>query len=497
MTATQPRPGSVVISRSTPPPRTVPVDTSAMFVVGLSDKGPLKPVLVTSLQDFVNQMGGRVTYSILYDAMELFFREGGARAYVSRVVGVTPVIASVNLDDATPGGNQSLVVKAKGPGAYANTLRITVTGGGGTAPGNPYTITVSDTVLGTLEISPTLLDQNAALAWSQQSSWVDITLGASADNPVAVSLAPLAGGTDDRGTIVDANWATALNRFTRDYGPGQVTAPGRTTTVGLNQLRDHAAANNRWALLDLPDSAVVATVTGASTGQRNGTTDRYGMAWGPWLVAPGLFPFTTRVIPPSTGIAAKIAAMEGLGNSPNKPAAGNEFGIFNWANLGLSQVAYDNGTGIDVTRDAMYDLGVNLIVQRYGVTEAFGWRSLSDPNGVNQDWVNAGNGRLNMAIVAKGLAVAENYILDEIDGQGRLMKQFEGDLVGMLAEFYVKGSLFGPTPEQAFIVDTGPTVNTPLSLSNRELHAAISCRMSPNAELVIIEVSKVPISQSL
>jgi hypothetical protein len=210
MSSAQPRPGSLVVVRSQPPPRSIPTTTDMMFVAGLSDKGPLRPVQVLSLQDFVNNFGARQTYSVLYDAMETYFREGGSRAYVSRVVGPAAIIASVNLDGSTAGAPFSLVVSAKGPGAYGNTLRVTVVGGGTTTP---YTITISDTVLGTLEVSPTLADQNAAVAWSQTSAWVDIALGAESSNPVAVSNAALTAGTDDRSNIVDANWLTSLNRF--------------------------------------------------------------------------------------------------------------------------------------------------------------------------------------------------------------------------------------------------------------------------------------------
>jgi hypothetical protein len=492
MSSAQPRPGSLVINRSTPPPRSIPVATDMMFAAGLTDKGPLRPVTILSLQDFTNVFGSRQTYSVLYDAMEGYFREGGSRATISRVVGPAAVVASVALDGSSAGGPTSLTVSAKGPGAYGNTLRVTVVGGGTTTP---YTITISDTVLGTLEVSPSLADQNQAVAWSQTSAWVDITLGAEASNPVAVSNAALTLGADDRLNIVDANWLTALNRFTKDLGPGQICAPGRTTLVGQQQIRDHAAANNRFALVDLTDTVTVATLTAATVALRS-ANDRYAAAFSPWCVIPGLTPGTTRIIPPSTIVAAKIAAGEGKGGSPNKPAAGYPDGVLNFV-MGLSQVPFDDTSGIDVTRDTMYTAGINQIMSRYGLLEVFGWRTLTDPLGSNQDWLNIGNARLNMAITARALAISESYLLDEIDGQGRIFKQFQGDLTGMLMDFYAKGSLYGTKPEDAFLVDTGPTVNTTATIANRELHAVIATRMAPDAELVFVEIVKVPTTQVL
>lgn len=493
MSSAQPRPGSLVTVRTAPPPRTVPTDTDTWFVAGLTDKGPLKPVLVQSLQEFVNNFGTRQTYSVLYDAIETYFREGGARAYISRVVGPSAVIATLNLSD---GSGTSLVVKAKGPGAYGNTLRITVQNPGLGGTPSSFSILVADTVLGSLEQSPDFTTQDQAVAWSQQSAWVDITLGATALIPVAVSAAALTTGTDDRSNVVDASWQTALDRFVKDLGPGQVTQIGRTTSTAHLSALAHAAANNRFALLDLPDSGTVATVTTATTTLRGTANDSFGMGFAPWVVIPGTVPGTTRIVPPSALAAAKIAANDGAGGSPNKAAAGFPEGVATFV-IGLSQVPYDSGTGQDVTRDAMYSLGVNQIVLRYGNYQVFGWRTLVDPNGASQDWVNAGNRRLAMAMTAKALAIMETYILDEIDGQGRLFAQLKGQLTGMCSEYYNLGSLYGLTPEEAFIVDTGPQVNTVQSIAAREIHASIATRMSPDAELVVLEISKIPVSQSL
>lgn len=486
MTATQPRPGTIVTSRSAPSPRTVPTDTGTWFVAGTSDKGPLAPVLCTSLQDFITNFGTRQTYSILYDAVETFFREGGARCYVSRVVGPAPVIASLNLDGSSAGAPYSLVVSAKGPGTYGNSLRVTVTGGGTT---NPYTISVNTVADGTLETSPSLADQNAAVAWAQTSAYVNITLGAEASNPVAVSNASLTSGTDDRANATDATWLAALTRFTKDLGPGQVSQPGRTTAQAYTDTQAHAAANNRVALLDGVDTVTAATLKAAAVAQRAANA-RYGMYLAPWLVVPGVLPGTSRIVPPSAAAAALMGRNDGAGASPNAPAAGVN-GILKWV-TGLSQSQWD-----DVTRDDLYTSSVNTFVSRYGSFELYGYRSLVDPIGVDQDWVNFGNCRLNMAIVAKGNVIAEQYVLSEIDSFGRLFKAFQGDLIGMLSKYFQQGSLYGATPEQAFQVDVGPSVNTVTSIANRELHAAISARMSPDAELVVIEIAKVPVTVSL
>lgn len=489
MSQTQPRPGSIVTSRVAPPPRTAPVDTGVWFVTGLADRGVTNaPVLCQNLQDFINNFGTRQTYSVLYDAIETFFREGGAQVYVSRVVGPAPVVAFVNLNDNVAA--ISLVASAKkGPGAWANTLRVTIAAG---VAGGSFTVAVSDTVLGALEQSPDLMTQADAIAWSLQSQYISLALGASALNPTPVANAPLAGGADDRLNIVEAQWTAALVRFAKDTGPGQISAPGRTTTAAHAALLAHAVANNRIAVLDAPDSPTIATVNAAAIAQR-GANDTYGAMFAPWLVIPGYTAGTTRIVPPSAGVAARIAANEGAGGSPNAPAAGTPEGVFSFV-IGLSQPAYDNGAGRDVTRDSMYSSGINQIAFRYNQYLVFGWRSLTSESGSTQDWINFGNCRFRMAIVAKGLFIAENYILDEINPIK--LGRYNGDLTAMLAPYW-PNSLFGDTPEEAFKVDTGSQVNTPATINNREIHAALGVRMSPDSELVDIAITKVPVTQSL
>jgi hypothetical protein len=63
--------------------------------------------------------------------------------------------------------------------------------------------------------------------------------------------------------------------------------------------------------------------------------------------------------------------------------------------------------------------------------------------------------------------------------------------------FYLAGSLFGTTPDEAFFVDVGETVNTPTTIANNELHAVIQLRMSPFGEEITIEIVKVLVTESI
>lgn len=475
------RPGSVVTLRTTPSVVSLPTDTGVAFMAGQTDRGPLVAKKINSLNDFVNSLGARQSYSSLYDAVELFFREGGETAYISRAVGPSATSGTKNLLDS--GSGVSLVATAVGPGAWSANYKVAVVAGVG---GGTFRVQVTDLSNVVLEDSGDLANQQAAIQWSKASNYIRLTLGATALVPAVVAAGVLSTGTDDRTNIVDANWLTALNAFTADLGPGQVLAPGRTSGTGHTQLRDHAEANGRVALLDSQDTPTSGTLTGDATA----TPSRFAATFAPWLVIPGVNSTSiTRTVPPSAGIAGLIARNDpSLG--ADRPSAGNA-GIFRYV-VDLSQPAWD-----DPTRQTLNLNGVNVIRRMFGSIRNYGWRSLANPS-TDADWLDFGNGRLFMAISAQLEVVGENFVFDEIDGQnGETIGNFHSALAGVLLDYYNSGQLFGDTADEAFSVDTGPGVNTLTTIANNELHAVCAVKMSPMAELVAIEIVKTRVSDSV
>jgi phage tail sheath protein FI len=477
-----PLPGTTVSLLDVPPPISAPTDTTVWFVAGLTDQGPLFPVKVRSMAEFTARYGPRVTYSVLYDALDVFFREGGSSAYVSRVVGPAPTFGSKTLLDGVAA--VSLTVTAIGPGAYSTGIKVGVVAG---QAGGSYQIQVTDLTNVVLDQSGDLLTQNDAVNWGLQSNYVRIALGASLLNPVVVAPAALSAGTDDRANVTETQWLNAINAFTIVLGPGQVSMPGRSTDAAHVNLLAHAQANRRVALLDLADTAVVATLTTAVTNARIGN-QRYGATFAPWLLAPGVFPSTIRTIPPSALVAGLIARNEDeLG--PDAPAAGDR-GIARYIN-GLSQAVFT-----DAQRQVLNDGGVNVILNRFGNMEVYGWRSLVNAL-IDPNWLDFGNSRLYMAIAADADELAEQFVFGVIDGQGKLQSEFGGALAAMLMRYYTQGALFGATPDDAFYVDVGPQVNTPATIQANELHALLNIRMSPMAEVVVIQIVKTPVTQAV
>jgi hypothetical protein len=84
-----------------------------------------------------------------------------------------------------------------------------------------------------------------------------------------------------------------------------------------------------------------------------------------------------------------------------------------------------------------------------------------------------------------------------MDGRGKKIAQFGSELAVMLGGFYDAGALYGETAADAFQVDVGSSVNTPTTIANGELHAVLKVRMSPFAELVVIEIVRVALTEAI
>lgn len=458
-------------------PVSVPNDTGTWFVDGTTDRGPANTAtLIQSMDQFVTVFGARQSYSVLYDALELFFREGGNRAYVSRVVGPSATIGTHNLLDTNSA--VSLTVNAIGPGAWSSGYKVAVVAGSG----SNFQIQVSDSSNVVLEQSPDLPDQGSAIAWSRNSNYIRIVLGATALNPVVAALAAISSGNDDRGSITDTEWATALAAFAVTLGPGQVSHPGRATSTAYGQIKTHAEANNRVGLIDLANSGTESTVASSAAS----VSSRFVAGFAPWAVIPGLTTGTTRTVPPCALIAGLVAK--------NDPALGTDAPAAGANGQSAYVIDLSQNDWNDTDRTALNTAGANVIRRMFGGIRVYGWRSLTNPV-TDASWIDFGNARLYMQLAGEFDAIGENYIFNELNNA--TINLFHADLAGTLLAHYAAGDLYGDTPDQAFAVDTSATVNTPTTLANNELHAAVRVRMSPFAEWVQIQIVKRQVTQTV
>lgn len=476
-------PGTLIRERTARIARTLPTDTGVFFMSGMSDKGAVTDAVnvVQSTAEWETKFGHRNTDSISWDCVDAFFSEGGSKLYFSRVFGPNPVTAFVNLNDGS--AVAALKVSAASPGAWGNTLNVQVTAGDA---GGEFKLVLTDDVDTTInETSPSFVDQAAAIAYYANHQYIRLSTLTSALDPAVVAAQSLATGTDDRANATDATWLSALSLFAKELGPGQVAYAGRTTITAQGQLADHAKTNNRVALLDPADQTVTATAKtaflAAASAVRALTNGKYAAMFAPWVNLPALAAGgTTRAVPASCVVAGIIARNDGRGMSPNDPAAGIS---------GLLQ--YDETIRVSgFTTQDLTDLNegsVNMIISKAGDLRVYGFRTTTSKT-TNPLWWQLANLRLYMAIAAKADNILERFVFRKIDGRRKVFGELDGVLSGMLSPYWEDGSLYGVNPGDAFYVDTGPQVNTPTTINNGEIHAALELTMSPMGETVILDI---------
>src|SRR4051794_24916295 len=295
-------------------------------------------------------------------------------------------------------------------------------------------------------------------------------------------------GTDPQ--VVGTGVQTALDRLGASLGPGQVffadIALGAQIDNVTAQLL-HCSTANRVALLSVADGTAAAMAAAAAT-IRALATARYGAIFGPQAIIPGIVAGTTRTVPYAAIQAGMIARSAAVYNA-NVPVAGDN---------GQAAFSTDLTTKFTDAEYATLNLaGVNMAKLVYNGVRTYGYRPPVDTTTAAGVWLNFGNARLNMQIVAQAFGIGEHYVFSQIDGRWRTLSSFGSDLRAMLVPLYEGGALYGASAEDAFDVNVGPAVNTPTTIANGEIHAVIQARMSQFAEWVVIEIVKVATNQAI
>lgn len=481
------RPGVNVTVIKSSPANSYPSDTGRAFVVGLAERGPTTPRLVKSMAEFERVYGGRVSYGWLWDFADIWFKLGGRDFYACRVVGPAAVFDKVSFNDA----GAAAAIRVEGVGAGDTNYKAQIVAGGAA---NTYVIVVTDLINGVdteIERSPDLTDNDEAVMWASQSDYIRVVKLGANDPAVAASTA-LTTGNDDRAAITDVHRTAALALFTRALGPGQVLIPGSTTSTIHTALLTHAKDNNRFALLDSVDSPTRATLIAQITTQRTAVPSAvsYGQMIGPWAVVPGPVPNTSRTVPYSILQAALVSKNDGRFGNPNIPTAGSE-GEATYV-TSLTQ------TYTDADHEALNLAGFTVVKMVYGAARTYGYRTLVDADGDTYDgFLEASAARTRMAILNDLLGYGEQFMFDQIDGHGVKISEWDGGIRGILDRYWALGALFGDSGAEAYEVDTGAAVNTPATIEDLELNAAIGIKVSPFAEKVNISLARVPVSQAL
>src|SRR4029434_10194165 len=72
------------------------VATSTVGLLGITERGPVAPTLITSFSEYVRVFGRYVTDRFLPYAVEGFFQNGGKRCFIMRVASRNAAATSAN-----------------------------------------------------------------------------------------------------------------------------------------------------------------------------------------------------------------------------------------------------------------------------------------------------------------------------------------------------------------------------------------------------------------
>jgi hypothetical protein len=480
------RPGVDINLIETSPPLISNDDTSTLFAAAGTERGPTTPVLVQTFAQWKRYFGGRVSTSSGFDYIDAAFRSGVGRCWFSRIIGPTAVIASKSLLNTA---TESVNAKANGAGLWGNSIQIAVSAGVVNAAARVITVTLATTDgTGTItEVSPEATDRDQLVNWAANSQLIRLTLGVNTGLPDVLASTPLTGGTDNIAGEDDAAFQTAIDRFGIELGPGQIVAPGRTSTAAITSIANHAQALRRVALGDMADTASASTLLTAAATYRALANSRYLALFAPWAVIPGITGDTQRKVPYSA-IEAGLIAQSDRFNPPAVPAAGRENGSSLYA-VGLSQ------SYIPSDRLNLSNGGVNIARVIQGVVETYDYVSAASPQALPA-WRSFGSARTAMLIQAQCADIGEAFFGSIVDGKGHTIHAFGGAISGILKALYDRDALYGNETGDAYRVDVD-SVNTPATLQALELHALVAFRVSPFAEYVVIDIVNVPITQGV
>jgi phage tail sheath protein FI len=462
-------------------------DTGRAFMVGITEKGPVdQPVLLWGHAGYQRAFGDRTHYTTLSDPASVAFELGLAELVVSRVVGPGATVATVTLQDRSSTPQDTLTIEAVGPGDWANSLHTVISDDGGSA----YQLEVADgdpaadgEVLERYRNLATVTDAVDALANSRYVRGTDA--GSTGDNPTpATGTSQLAGGDDDRANITTSEWTDALDRIERDWGPGQVMAPGQTDSAVLDAVVAHAEQSGqlRVAVLDTIQGAALADLQTA--GQRDTSHATVVGYWGRTQVDG-----RRTAIPGSALLAGLIARRDADNVTAHQAAAGVNYGRLSPPAGPISELIQADLP--DSERGDLNRQGVLLAREHraYGVHN-YGWRSLAKPplGQPESPWADLSAVRYRMSLTHRGERLAERFLFRSITS--RLIARFGNALEALLLGDWEAGALYGDAPEDAFTVDVGDDVNPPENVASGLLSALVLATFSRTAERVRIEIVK-------
>jgi len=496
------------------------VATSIAAFIGWAPQGPVNgPVMVESWAEYQSVFGGLDARSYLGYAVSQFFANGGTQAYILRLVanadsGATQIATTAS---ATVNG---LPIYANSPGAWANTLSITVTQP--TQPaGAGFTLTVSQVTNGTT----TLLESYSNLSTSPNSSqYVVAVINNDSNyitfiNPANPSATPtltaptgtvttsLGSGTAAvDGDALDPTDATFPGEFTKTLFPSSATpaspgymlfeqveifnllcVPGYSNAANVEILQNYCTQRRAFLIVDPPQN-MTHDLLFKNQGPLDGTNNLFSgqylsnsAYYFPWITAPDpLFGGRAKLCPPCgyvAGIYASTDASRGVWKAP----AGIDASLSSL--LGLQYNLSDSQNG------DLNPLAINCLRQftTFGQV-VWGARTMAGADVMGSQWKYVPIRRLALYIESS-LYHGTQWVVFEPNDEP-LWSQIRLNVGAFMQGLFLQGAFQGTTPQQAYFVKCDAENNPQSSIDLGIVNILVGFAPLYPAEFVVIQIQQ-------
>jgi uncharacterized protein len=481
------------------------VATSTAAFLGQTERGRMKPKLVTSFNEYRRHFGSVFAEGkYMPYALSGFFENGGRRAYVCRIAGVGAAASSL-----TVGG---LLIEAIGPGSWGDRVFIkivessTKTGPAQTPVGFRLQVAYWQTPVPNDDYfdpflrensrrlpRPTLTEDFDNLAFADTTS-PDYFEKRLEDNSALVRVmaaapgmlparpeapfGPLTGGVegaaptvmDFRGEDPDSNRRSGLAALDLDEfrEVALVTAPAASADV-VDAVRTHCERNKfRFAVIDSAKSLADA----ASIDPRTDWETSYAAFYYPWICTADLQSGARRLVPPSghvLGLYARTDIERGVWKAPANDVL-----------RGVFDLEYYVDTS---TQEVLNPRGVNAIRQFPGRgIRVWGARTLS----ANSLWKYVSVRRL-FIFLERSIYEGTQWVVFEPNDE-RLWERVKDTIRLFLRSQWRNGALMGLTEEQAFTIACDRSTMTQDDILNGRLICEIGIAPVRPAEFVVFRI---------
>jgi phage tail sheath protein FI len=513
------------------------VATSTAGFLGVAERGPTEPTLVTSFSEYTRLFGRYVPGTYLARGVEGFFQNGGKRCFIARVVARTT--APPAAPAVWPAAAGPLTLTANGEGAWPNARLAVKISDAGLGSAQLFRLTLMYWAPPTTLPAPPILDPtdpanssspnrreptivevydnlspdpNSSSYFRRRIDGISVLVRSSAGNGTrppntagpavpnfGASVAAgqfFAGGTDGSGLVL-ADFRGALS-VPATQGPPVTPARPGNGLFGLEEVDEIAILccpdefavpgltdplleqcerlKDRFAILQAREDA------GAPANVRPPRASKYGAFYYPWLRVLDPTSGLPLLVPPGAHVAG-IYARSDIERGVHKAPA-------NEVIRGLYLDPADPYAGLQIQiakgqQDILNPRGVNVL--RYFTGRGnlvWGARTISD----DPDWKYVNVRRL-FIFVEESIEEATQWVVFEPNDEP-LWARVRRSVGDFLTRLWMDGMLQGRTKEEAYFVRCDRTTMTQADIDNGRMIMLIGIAPVKPAEFVIFRIGQ-------